>query len=577
MSIRREGESLFRTLCDNIDDPVFRQSSADEFISCIIRLREQSTSVPVSDTVAAICADTGYEKYIRELGDMERFENLSEFKRIACEFEKSYGESVTLSGFINQISLQADDGGDDGADTVKLMTVHAAKGLEFPCVFVIGMSEGIFPSAKTVEERKLLGLEEERRLCYVAITRAERRLFLLDSEGFNQNGKQKLPSRFLKEIGEENYTRVGKISKELRDGADAYAETLLTAPCETAERGVGDTVTHPAFGDGEIIAVTGNSYRINFYSLDSERNISKDFFDKEHAPAIPIELRPDAQTHDESADGESSDGAPDTPDMRDGQAAPPDEIRDEAAADDRTDISEVSAAPPSRDTGADAETAPPEARPEGTSDETDEDFREEKTEKIPVYSREENFAQSENSDSTEHECPEPYDESGEEGEETESHIDLSGYKNLWKSEDVPKSGWVCIGISDLGEPSAVCEMCGRQIIRYVHRMLHPAFRSLGVGCVCAGKMEGDPDGARRREREFKSKMQRRENFSKRIWKTSRNSNSYLKIRGHLIVLYNDRERGTWKYAFDGVFCRTAYSSREEALDGVFEALENSER
>ena len=120
-------------------------------------------------------------------------------------------------------------------------------------------------------------------------------------------------------------------------------------------------------------------------------------------------------------------------------------------------------------------------------------------------------------------------------------------------------------------------MCGRQIIRYVHRMLHPAYRSLGVGCVCAGKMEGDPDGARRREREFKSKMQRRENFSKRIWKTSRNSNSYLKIRGHLIVLYNDRERGTWKYAFDGVFCRTAYTSREEALDGVFEALENSER
>ena len=197
LTLQKDGTSLFQTLQENLEDPVFKQSGAKEFVAAVNRVRELYQTAPLSECVERICADSGYEKYIRELGDMERFENLSEFKRIASEYERNFGEKVSLKEFINQISLQSEDDGEENCDMVKLMTIHAAKGLEFPYVFIIGLSEGIFPSSKTIEERRKMGLEEERRLCYVAITRAKKGLFLLDSEGYAQNGKEKLPSRFL--------------------------------------------------------------------------------------------------------------------------------------------------------------------------------------------------------------------------------------------------------------------------------------------------------------------------------------------------------------------------------------------
>ena len=102
---------------------------------------------------------------------------------------------------------------------------------------------------------------------------------------------------------------------------------------------------------------------------------------------------------------------------------------------------------------------------------------------------------------------------------------LKDYDNLWNRDDVPKTGWVCTGVTDLGAPVGVCEMCGHQIIRYVHHMFHPDFRSLGVGCICAGKMEGNIERAKKREQEFKSKELRKANFKDRQWKTSEKSNS----------------------------------------------------
>ena len=81
-------------------------------------------------------------------------------------------------------------------------------------------------------------------------------------------------------------------------------------------------------------------------------------------------------------------------------------------------------------------------------------------------------------------------------------------------------------------------------------MLHHSYRQLGVGCVCAGKKEGDPERARQRERDFKNSQARRENIMMRKWKVSRNNNEYLKIKEHLIVLHKNRESGKWKYSFD---------------------------
>ena len=518
LALQKDGESLFQTLQDNLDDPTFKGSGAKEFVAVINTVRQLHQTIPLSECVEHICADSGYEKYIRELGDMERFENLSEFKRIASEYENNFGEQVSLKEFINQISLQSEDDGEEACDMVKLMTIHAAKGLEFPYVFIIGFSEGIFPSAKTIEERKKMGLEEERRLCYVAITRAEKRLFLLDSEGYTQNGKQKLPSRFLKEIGEENYTRVGTISKELQYNADRYAAQLYDEPIVTPPKTAGARVTHPAFGEGEILGFgrNNNSYRVKFDKLASEREISVDFFNKPRTllqipaptPEKPVEF--------------------------------PQSIVEKAE-------------PPREEPPKPAEKKP----------------QEEKSADNPLdgYEQVDAFKlQTKESRQSGVEKKEPVNE-------PQQQPNLDDYDNLWKRDDVPKTGWVCTGVTDLGEPVGVCEMCGHQIIRYVHHMYHPYFGSLGVGCICAGKMEGNIEQAKKREQDFKSKESRKENFKNRQWKTSKNSNSYIKIKDHLVVLYHNKKYDTWKYSLDNVFCPEIYPTREEAMDAAFEALE----
>ena len=518
LALQKDGESLFQTLQDNLDDPTFKGSGAKEFVAVINTVRQLHQTIPLSECVEHICADSGYEKYIRELGDMERFENLSEFKRIASEYENNFGEQVSLKEFINQISLQSEDDGEEACDMVKLMTIHAAKGLEFPYVFIIGFSEGIFPSAKTIEERKKMGLEEERRLCYVAITRAEKRLFLLDSEGYTQNGKQKLPSRFLKEIGEENYTRVGTISKELQYNADRYAAQLYDEPVVTPPKTAGARVTHPAFGEGEILGFgrNNNSYRVKFDKLASEREISVDFFNKPRTlPQIPAP-------------------APEKP------AEIPRPIEEKV------------------ETPAEQLPKPAEKKPQ-----------EEKSADNPLdgYEQVDAFKlQTKESRQSGVEKKEPVNE-------PQQQPNLDDYDNLWKRDDVPKTGWVCTGVTDLGEPVGVCEMCGHQIIRYVHHMYHPNFGSLGVGCICAGKMEGNIEQAKKREQDFKSKESRKENFKNRQWKISKNSNSYIKIKDHLVVLYHNKKYDTWKYSLDNVFCPEIYPTREEAMDAAFEALE----
>ena len=146
---------------------------------------------------------------------------------------------------------------------------------------------------------------------------------------------------------------------------------------------------------------------------------------------------------------------------------------------------------------------------------------------------------------------------------------------------------------DLGEPVGICQMCGYQIIRYAHQMEHPDYGHLSVGCVCAGRMEGDVEAAKRRESEFKNKQARRLRFSQRKWKQSKKGNEYLKIEDHVVVLYRHsknqwgvqngsqnlqsgktQESGyVWKYAIDNAFCKTAYPTRERAVAGAFDALE----
>ena len=154
---------------------------------------------------------------------------------------------------------------------------------------------------------------------------------------------------------------------------------------------------------------------------------------------------------------------------------------------------------------------------------------------------------------------------------------ISGLKNnssnLLKNGNVPRSGWTCVGVEDLGAPVGICQLCGYQIIRYAHHMIHPLYSPLVCGCVCAGKLEGSIINARKREADFKNMQSRRNNFINRNWKKSRRGNEYLKINGHVVVLYFISFKNQWKYSIDNNFCQTSYVSREQVLEAVFIVLE----
>ena len=149
-----------------------------------------------------------------------------------------------------------------------------------------------------------------------------------------------------------------------------------------------------------------------------------------------------------------------------------------------------------------------------------------------------------------------------------------GETNLWKRDDVPHEGWSCVDVIDLGAPAGTCRMCGTQIIRYVHVMRHPSFpRTIGAGCVCAGRMEGDPDAAREREKAFKNRLSRRENFLTLPRKQSRNGNEYVKYHGEIITLYPDKfKKGQWKAIFRGQYTPSC-STKEDALAEAFDILD----
>lgn len=527
---------LFDVLSGNLDSAPFKNSDAGDFIKLIKSVREDAGKLRISEIVNRVATESGYEEYIRSLGDEERYENLIEFKRVADEFERNYGEDIGLPQFLQQLSLQSAEDSEKENDTVKLMTIHAAKGLEFPIVFVIGFSEGLFPSSKTIEERRQLGLEEERRLCYVAITRAKEQLYLMDSEGFSQNGIKKLPSRFLREIGVNNYDRIGVISDELDRESKEYSRRLDSGfDVEGKEQyHAGDKVVHHAFGEGKVVSYDPrrNSLTVTFEKIGQTRTLNADYFSRTHT--IPIICDPAPETY-------------------------------------KTEISEkdfekIESDP--KPTGSKADVDQTGGESGGTSDNSQDEPTEEQ--RCVIHERAEDKKEpvrSEESDA---------DPSGTNPDKVSEKLKrkLADTPNLWKRDDVPNSGWECVGITDLGAPVGVCEMCGYQIIRYVHHMTHPLYHPLGVGCICAGKMEGNVEQAIKRENEFKNKEARRENFIKRKWKTSRNGNQYVKIKDHIIVLYQQKDLSGWKYSLDSRFCGTLFDTREKAVAAVFEALDH---
>ena len=183
-----------------------------EFVDCMEKIMAEKDELTISELIKKLLKDTGYTKALENENTVEaenRIANLEEFLNVAVEFEEESADNG-LSDFLEGITLSSDlDNVEETDESVTLMTLHSAKGLEFPVVFLVGMEEGIFPGYKSIGEQK--ELEEERRLCYVGVTRAKENLYLTNSKQRTTFGSttHNPPSRFLQEI-----------PKELLDGYD---------------------------------------------------------------------------------------------------------------------------------------------------------------------------------------------------------------------------------------------------------------------------------------------------------------------------------------------------------------------
>jgi len=274
------GISLYEALKYLADEPDFKGTGASKFISMIERLRGFSTGISTSDLMSMAMDLSGYEKMLRTEGAQDRLDNLAELKQAIRDFEDSCGEECDLPYYLAHVALFTGTDTIDmpeGSGKVKLMTVHAAKGLEFPNVFLCSLNEGAFPGNKVTS---LEAMEEERRLAFVAMTRAEKRLFLSTATGRSFDGSPKYPSRFILDIDPELLDLTHEPDENLIKDTRRYIELskmLLAAP--TAAEFVftpGTRIKHSIFGQGEILEYeeTDNTYLIQFDGLSTPRRLN---------------------------------------------------------------------------------------------------------------------------------------------------------------------------------------------------------------------------------------------------------------------------------------------------------------
>ena len=213
----RYGLTLYDVLCRTEEFPELKSSAAKlkPFTDMIEEMRRRLPDCPLPEFYDYVCERSGYAPALREKDDVEsrgRLENVQELKSsILTYLENAEGTEPSLSGFLDEIALYTDlDSRADGDNCVTMMTMHAAKGLEFPQVFVVGMEEGLFPGNRAMGDGA--EMEEERRLCYVAMTRAREKLTLTNARQRTLYGRTTpcMPSRFLNEIPEENMEWLSK-------------------------------------------------------------------------------------------------------------------------------------------------------------------------------------------------------------------------------------------------------------------------------------------------------------------------------------------------------------------------------
>jgi DNA helicase-2/ATP-dependent DNA helicase PcrA len=244
---------------------------------------EGSNALPLAEQIDHVLSHTGlrdhYGKDSRGNGEA-RVENLDELVNVASRFERTQEDIDAgldeLSAFLSHAALEAGEGqGESWDDCVQLMTLHSAKGLEFPLVFLVGLEEGLFPSQRSTEDEGRL--EEERRLAYVGITRARDRLVISYAESRRMHGTEMLarPSRFLAEMPAELIDEVRprvQVSRPLYAGASRYTESASLQ--EDLPVKLGQRVSHPNFGEGVVVSAEGSGahtrLQVNFAGAGSK-------------------------------------------------------------------------------------------------------------------------------------------------------------------------------------------------------------------------------------------------------------------------------------------------------------------
>lgn len=236
-------------------------SAVQSFVATIETLQAQR-SLPLPDLLDQVLSLTGYAKYLQDGDDSseERIENVLELRSVMSEYEDVAGEGGDLATFLQDVALVADvDELREGSSAITLITLHAAKGLEFPVVFLIGLEEGVLPHIRSFDDPRQM--EEERRLCYVGITRAMDLLYLTRSYRRFSFGAQSAnpPSRFLSDIPAHLKRPFGSTPRTYVEAASA--PSLFEAnepPPADAQWSTGDRVVHPKFGAGTVVSSHSN-------------------------------------------------------------------------------------------------------------------------------------------------------------------------------------------------------------------------------------------------------------------------------------------------------------------------------
>lgn len=260
------------------------KTAIDDFVSKVESWKNRYGAMEIEDILQMCLEESGYRFQLEEAKETERLENIKELINDIEGFQENYPDS-TLEEYLQLVALYGDKSQYESGRFVQLMTIHAAKGLEFDYVFVIGLSDGVFPSERSMADG-LKGVEEERRLAYVAMTRAKKQLYLSDASGFSYVlNRPRVTSRFVNEIDEEHIERMNKkaeMKKEEKivirtDENRANQSSQAIKQASTTRYKKGNQVVHTMYGEGVIISITDDILQVAFNYPHGLKKISTKF------------------------------------------------------------------------------------------------------------------------------------------------------------------------------------------------------------------------------------------------------------------------------------------------------------